>query len=88
MNYSFKKMTAAAMRRRILEAVLFGALVGALALAAAWWSKKRALPIHVIQNGGGRAYLPCQHAGRFSKNAVMPSCASWAAAFIDITSFA
>lgn len=72
MNYSFKKMTAKSMRRRILEAVLFGAL----ALAMAWWSKKHTLPIHVIQDGGGRAYLPCQHAGRFSKNAVMPSCAS------------
>ena len=35
-----------------------------------------------------RAYRPLQEAPRFSRKADIPSCASSASAFIDITSFA
>jgi len=34
------------------------------------------------------AYLPVQHGARLPRNAPMPSCASAARAFIDITSLA
>src|ERR1022692_862117 len=35
-----------------------------------------------------RSYLPVQHGARFSRNAEMPSCASAASEFIDMTSLA
>ena len=40
-----------------------------------------------LELAAGR-YRPCQQAFRFSRNALIPSCASAASAFIDITSLA
>src|ERR1035437_41819 len=36
----------------------------------------------------GKGYLPLQHGARLPRNAAVPSCASAARAFIDITSLA
>lgn len=48
-----------------------------LALAAVWVARRFPVSPRVIRNGEpAKNYFPFQHAGRFSKNAVIPSCAS------------